>query len=496
MSVKRALVCAPLMPEYDRESGSRRVFHLIEFLREAGWAVSFAAENADGGERYMQILQQRGVAVYPGFGPRTEQLVAAGRFDLAICIFWQIAEHWLPKIRALSPRTRVVVDSVDLHFLRNARRLLQPTADGAAPSLLDPAYASEMMREINTYAAADAVLTVSQKEADLVNDLANVPALAYALPDNEDFAPSAIPFAQRKGILFVGNFRHPPNVEAARYLCQDILPRLDPAILAEHPAYVVGNALSEAIGGFAGQLPHVRMVGWVPSLLPYLEHARISVIPLRYGAGTNRKLIQALMVGTPSVSTSVGTEGLNLQDGEHVLVADDPAAFADAVVRLLEDEELWQHLARQGREHIASVHGREAVRARLMHILSEVLDKEPKPLMRGRAAAILQQDEQIAQTSVASYASQPTGYGGYPSVALEILSKVYSTENKLMPPGTLRRDVYNMFWRSLKALLFEGWSRCLFTWKSGWASLRTPHAKTCAQGHLQARAAGRAKEQE
>jgi glycosyltransferase involved in cell wall biosynthesis len=473
MNVKRALVCAPLMPEYDRESGSRRVFHLIEFLREAGWAVSFAAENAAGGERYAQILQQRGAAVYAGFGPRTEQLVAAGRFDLAICVFWQIAEHWLPKIRALSPRTRVVVDSIDLHFLRNARRLLQPAADGAAPSLLDPAYASEMMREVNAYAAADAVLTVSQKEADLVNDLSNVPNLAYALPLKEEFAPSAIPLAQRKGILFIGNFRHPPNVEAARYLCQDILPRLDLAVLAQHPVYVVGNALDDAIGSFAGQLPNVRMVGWVPSLLPYLERARVSVIPLLHGAGTKGKLIQALMVGTPSVSTSIGVEGLNLKDGEHVLVADDPGAFADAVVRLLKDAELWQCLASQGREHIVSVHGREAVRACFMHTLSAVLAKEPKPPIRGRPAAILQQDEQIAQASVGSYASQPTDYGGYPSVALEALSKLYGMENKLMPPGTLRRDVYNLFWRSLKALLFEGWSRCLFTWRSGWASLKT-----------------------
>jgi glycosyltransferase involved in cell wall biosynthesis len=473
MSIKRALVCAPLMPEYDRESGSRRVFHLIEFLREAGWAVSFVAENAAGGERYTQILQQRGVAVYAGFGPRAEQLVAAGHFDLAICVFWQIAEQWLPKIRALSPRTRVVVDSVDLHFLRNARRLLQPTADGAAPSLLDPVYASEMMREVNAYAAADAVLTVSQKEADLINDLANVPALAYALPDNEDLAPSTIPLAQRKGILFVGNFRHPPNVEAARYLCQDILPRLDPAVLAAHPVYVVGNALNEAIGSFAGQLPNVRMVGWVPSLLPYLERARVSVVPLLYGAGTNRKLIQALMVGTPGVSTSIGVEGLNLQDGEHVLVADDPETFARAITWLLQDAELWQRLASQGREHIVSVHGREAVRACFMCTLSAVLAKKPKSLIHGRAVAILRQGEQIAQTSVESYASQPTGYGGYPSVALEALSKVYGMENKLMPPGTLRRDVYNLFWRSLKALLFEGWSRCLFTWRSGWASLKT-----------------------
>jgi hypothetical protein len=67
MSAKRALVCAPLVPEFDRESGSKRIYDTIEGLREADWEVSFAAENASGGERYMRMLQQRGVATYAGF---------------------------------------------------------------------------------------------------------------------------------------------------------------------------------------------------------------------------------------------------------------------------------------------------------------------------------------------------------------------------------------------------------------------------------------------
>jgi glycosyltransferase involved in cell wall biosynthesis len=372
VSVKRALVCAPLMPDYDCQSGSQRIFDLIKSLREAGWAVSFVAQNGStpGAERYAKILQQLGVATYAGFNSQTDQLVAASHFNVVIFAFWYLAELYMPVIRALSPATRVIVDSIDLHFVRQARRIF------LHEGVLDLDYASEMIREVNTYAMADGVLAVSQKEADLINDLVGDLTSAYTVPDSEDLKPSTIPFVERKGILFVGNFQHPPNVEAVEYLCKDILPQLDPAILAEHPVYIVGSALNETVRSCGNKLANVRFVGWVPSVLPYLEHTRVSVVPLLYGAGTKRKLIQALMVGTPCVSTSIGIEGLNLRNGEHVLVADDPATFAHSIARLLEDAELWQYLVRQGQAHIAAVHSHEAIRTRLMQVISAVLAKE------------------------------------------------------------------------------------------------------------------------
>ena len=91
MTSRHALVCAPLMPEFDRESGSRRIYDFVEFLRQSGWTVSFVARQAEGAQRYIRLLQQRGVAVYVGFDSRLEQLVGAARIDLAILEFWHAA---------------------------------------------------------------------------------------------------------------------------------------------------------------------------------------------------------------------------------------------------------------------------------------------------------------------------------------------------------------------------------------------------------------------
>ncbi|HEX8072766.1 MAG TPA: glycosyltransferase [Pyrinomonadaceae bacterium] len=381
---RRALVCAPHLPAFDREGGARRLFHLIEFLRETGWAVSFAAHDGTEGERYARALQQLGVATYAARNPwaggrasvvNPEALVATGHFDLLLVAFWEQAESYLPVVPALAPATKVVVDSVDLHFLRKSRRAF--CESGETAGRLDPQYAHELIRELNTYAAADAVLTVSQKEAELINDFVGDAELAHAVPDTEDLPAGPLPFAGRAGLLFVGNFRHAPNVQAVEWLCREILPRVAPELLAEHPVYVVGNGVSEARIDY-GCLKNVHLIGWVPSVRPYLHSVRLSVTPLRYGAGTKRKLMQSLMAGTPAVSTSIGVEGLNLEAGRHVLVADDAARFARGIERLLTDEALWQQLSLAGREHVLAAHGRANVRARFAAVLERILDKPAK----------------------------------------------------------------------------------------------------------------------
>lgn len=376
-TVKRALVCAPLMPEFDRESGSRRIYNLIEFLVEAGWQVSFAAREVKHGARYARMLRQRGIATYVGFGDRFSDLLRADHIDLALLAFWHVAEELLPVIRRESPATRVLVDSIDLHFLRNARQTFLGS-EARVPGALSSNHGWEMARELNAYAAADGVLTVSQKEADLINDFVGDAALAAAVPDCEDLPASSVPFADRRGILFVGNFRHAPNVGAVQFLCREVVPRLRPDLLREHPVSIVGNDLSDTVRDFGRDLPDVKMVGWVPSVLPYLHHARLMVVPLQYGAGTKRKLLQSLLAGTPAVSTTVGIEGLNLQDGEHILVADDPAEIAAGITRLLTDEGLWQRLAAQGQAHLGERHGRAAAYDRLLKVVGDVLSREPK----------------------------------------------------------------------------------------------------------------------
>lgn len=373
-----AVIVAPNLPEADREGGSRDLADLVDSLLATGWSVRYIACTAQADERHATELRSAGVdltvapagpeaALFPGPGP-----------DLAIVAFWHLAEQALPLLRHAWPGTRVIVSSIDLHFLRSARRIFASVAQGTRSYLLDGFFSDDLAREVNTYAASDGVLAVSVKEAQLVNDLTGDPRLAWWVPVTQGEERSPLGFHDRQGLLFVGNFRHQPNVDAVEHLCREIVPRLDPALVAEHPVWLVGNAPDERVKRVAAATPGVTLVGWVPSLTPYLHHARATVVPLLHGAGVKGKLVRALAAGTPTVSTTPGVEGLDLVPGRDVLVADDPAEMAAAIEVVMGDPDVWQRLAGAGHDRIVAVHDPGAVRRRLLAAIDAVLCRPPK----------------------------------------------------------------------------------------------------------------------
>jgi glycosyltransferase involved in cell wall biosynthesis len=362
------------MPEYDRECGSKRIFDVVQMLREAGWDITYVARHDEGHDRYARALRQNGILTYAGFEAITDEAIARSRFDIAILAFWHVAEPWLPRLRRLSPATRIIVDSIDLHFLRSARGVFTRASSPAAAPALPASVGEEFVREVNAYAAADGLLAVSPKEAGLIGDLIGNPDGVRCVPLCEELPRSPLPFRDRRGLLFVGNFWHQPNVEAATYLVGEILPKVNPRLLTEHPLWIVGNASEDKVAPL-GRAPHVHVVGWVPSVLPYLSRARVMTVPLRHGAGTKGKLIQSLAVGTPVVSTAVGIEGLDVRDGREALVADDAAAFARGIETLLSDEPRWRRMADRGHAHVTARHSREVVRERLLAAIGHFLER-------------------------------------------------------------------------------------------------------------------------
>jgi len=370
MTVKRALFCSLYLPQPDLDSFSRRQLHCMEFLRKEGWSVSCVAERPQGFEDFGWVLEEMGVDVYLGIKKHLPNLLRREKFDIAIIGLWHVAESVIPVLRECSPKTRLVVDSGDVDFLRESRRLL--VSGRGTPAKVDEAFHSKKSREIAAYQSADAIFTVSRREADIIADLVGKEERVHVVPDCEDLAPSLRPSTGRRGMFFVGNFEHLPNPEAVEYLCKKVLPLIDSELLAEHPVYIAGNAMTPEVRRLAEGMPNVVMLGWVPSVVPYLEQARISLLPLLHGAGTKRKLIQALCAGTPTVTTSIGVEGFDLIDGRHVLVADDPEKFAAGITRLLQDEELWRRLSEQGSEVIRCSHSPEAAKLMLMDAVEKV----------------------------------------------------------------------------------------------------------------------------
>jgi SAM-dependent methyltransferase/glycosyltransferase involved in cell wall biosynthesis len=363
-----ALFCAPELPDAERQSGSRRLVNLIEFLREAGWFVTVVSDNP-GRPEDRRRLNDLGVATHPGTD--LAALLRSSDFDIAVLAFWTHAERLIDTIRNGSPRTKVVVDSLDLHFLRAARKAFEQRTEPRA--VIGSDLGGEFVRELNVYARADAVLTVSEKEAALVADLANNRVLAACVPDSEDTGVFAPVETEREGVVFVGNFQHPPNRDAVEFLCREIVPLVPDELLREDPISVVGHALHGESLALCQRTPGVKPVGWVPTLLPYLRQARVSIVPLRYGAGTKRKLIQAMLVGTPTVATGVAVEGIDVGVGDGVLVAHDAPDFARTLADLLADEARVEAMRGQGRAAAVASHSRQLSAAAFAEALEIIL---------------------------------------------------------------------------------------------------------------------------
>lgn len=293
MKRRQAFIGSYYMPQPDLDSASRRLLHFVEFLQTSGWDVAVGYKNDAGVDSFGTRLREQGVPTYSLLQSDIADVIRTHEFDLALLAFWHIAEPLVPAFRMLAPDTRLVVDSTDLHFVRHARRVFSPQVRARSSALLDGEFADELVRELNVYSTADLILTVSQKEAGLLDDLLGSPSTA-PVPDCEELSRSEVPFEQRRGIVFVGNFEHPPNAEGVRYLCEEVVPLLPSDLLDEHPLYIVGNDLRDELRAFGRGLRGVRMVGWVPSVVPYLEQARVSLLPLLFGAGTKRKMIQTL----------------------------------------------------------------------------------------------------------------------------------------------------------------------------------------------------------
>lgn len=359
------LIVDPFLPLHDRASGSLRLFRIIQILRAMGCEVTYIARYGMGQERYQLQLEAMGVEVLATDPQKLRQLgqdVQAPPIDLeriltrrpchlAWLSFYDIAEQYLPDIRRISPGTPVVVDTVDVHFLREAR-LAQLTKDPAA--LAKAAQTRE--RELRIYAQADRVVTVTDADATVLRG-AGLTVPTSVVP-NIHLATEETPgWDARHGLVFVGNFNHTPNVDAALWLIQEILPKVR-ALVPDARLSIIGPNPPAAIQALSG--PDVAILGWVPDTAPYLDAARVSVAPIRVGAGMKGKVGEALARGLPVVTTSVGAEGMGLEDGRQVLIADEAEAYAQQVARLLQDRNLWETLAQEGRAYITSTYGVEA----------------------------------------------------------------------------------------------------------------------------------------
>lgn len=361
---RQVLILDEAVPQPDRDSGSLRQFNLIRMLIAAGLHVVFVPTRREHAGAATEALQRLGVEVWyapflQGIGPWLRE--HGPRFAVVMMVRHHVASECLPLLRSYAPAARRVFDTVDLHYLRERR---------GAELANDPGRLrmAERTRERELAVMADCDITVLVSEAERVQLQADAPQVRVELISNlHEVAGAGAPFAQRSDLVFVGGFAHPPNVDGMTWFIGDVFP----LIRAELPGvrfHCIGAHPPPALHALAASQPDVIIHGFVPVVTPYMDEVRIAVAPLRFGAGVKGKVNLSMAHGQPVVATTCAVEGMHLQDGADVLVADDARAFAAAVVRLYQDEGLWMALSSAGLRNVAEHFSLDAAGASVQRV--------------------------------------------------------------------------------------------------------------------------------
>jgi O-antigen biosynthesis protein len=365
------LIADQYPPLYDQQSGGLRLKTLIDIIGKQGWPLAFASRftrsalpgvlsTETGRGHYEAALRTAGVRRF-GYGiDEVDAMLAelGTKLRYAFLSFPQVAHDFIPCVRSHCPTATIIYDMVDFHAVRIAREAaLKHDAD-----LLTEAEDMKAM-EVAAARAADITIAVSSSEKSAMLDL--VPSAVVEILPNIFTMPTTLPsgVGKRTGLLFVGGFWHRPNADAVTWFVNKIWPEIHSQI-PECRFRIAGSNAGDDVRALA-MVPGVEVLGFVHDLGPLFDNARVFVAPLRYGSGVKGKIGQSLVHGLPVVTTSIGAEGMNLQNGEDALITDDPDMFASQVVRLLRDDDLWARLQAQGHALARSNFSVESVRGKV-----------------------------------------------------------------------------------------------------------------------------------
>lgn len=350
------------VPAPDQDSGSARMFLILKSLVKLGQPVFISLSKLRRPE-YERILNQAGVEIVPWIDYK--RVLKRRRFQAALFSRPDVAGALLPSIKKTAPQIKTIYDTVDIVFLRLEREYQLTGSERVAHAArryktLEPRLARECDQVWCVTADDRAALALEAPSARF-----------KIIPNIHPLQDRGKSFAARQGLLFIGNFLHRPNTDAIHYFMQEIYSLVREAIPSV-ALFIVGDHAPPEIAAYASN--EVTITGYVADVDPIFHSCRVFIAPLRFGAGMKGKIGQALSYGLPVVTTSVGAEGMGLENGSEALITDGAREFAAALISVYEDEALWQRLSDRGYSHVARHFTPEVVEKKIHHAIKALCD--------------------------------------------------------------------------------------------------------------------------
>jgi O-antigen biosynthesis protein len=438
-ATRRVLFIDHCTPTPNQDAGSETVCNLLLLLREMDFQVTFIPEdNFLYLPGYTAALQRAGIEVlYAPYVTTVKQHLKeyGQRYDLAFLFRPGVVERHLQTIRRHSPQAKVLYHTADLHFLRMSREA-QLQSDNSKQKAAD-----EMkQRELSAIRSADASIVHSTAELELLRSLLPDVKL-HLFPLIMNIKGTEKSFAHRNDIVFIGSFQHTPNVDAVIYFTKEVMPLLRTQLPGVR-FYAVGSKPPIELQALASD--DIIITGFVQDLAALLDKMRISVAPLRYGAGIKGKVGTAMAVGLPVVATSLAAEGMSLKNGENILVADGSEALASVVTRIYQDAVLWNQISQNGLAFANQAWGAEAAWKVLASVLADLnieVTRNKYPLSLCSSFEIL--DTVIAnEETLKPLASLKTRQEFEHLLQSDAIKQISTIENRLL--GATRSEAFSV----------------------------------------------------
>ncbi|MES2747823.1 MAG: glycosyltransferase [Bacteroidota bacterium] len=338
---KSIVFFAGMIPEHDKDSGSNRLKEIIVAFRELGYHVTLVAKFTYITNDYIEFYQRLGVNVFYEYKKYQSVSYYLKKRKINASMAWfyspEVFMKYYKTAKKYLPNAKLVYDMVDIHHLRIQRAIeLEPKRIS-----LRKKYIKYKKIELQSTELSDYIITISDFEENYMKQFCNenkiitISNIHYPKIAQNQTAN----FEDRKDILFIGS-THTPNIDALHYLYNDIMP-----LVWEKLPYlkvnVIGN-VNEKIDEIKD--PKFIFHGYVPDIVTFFITNKLMVAPLRYGAGVKGKIGQAFEYYLPVVTTSIGAEGMQLKNNKNALIDDTAVGFANYIIELYSNKELWQTL--------------------------------------------------------------------------------------------------------------------------------------------------------
>ena len=342
-STVHCLIIGKVWPEPSSTAAGRRTADIIRSLQAAGTHVSFAC-GAKPSEHSLD-LDALGVAshtVQPN-DSAFDTWIAELAPDVVVFDRFMIEEQFGWRVEKACPQALRVLDTSDLHCLREARQT--QLKQGGALDL----YNEIALREVAAIHRSDLTLMISEFEMEVLRTQFDIPQAQIAYwPFGLELGDSKFQeFEARQHFIMIGSFMHPPNVDAARWCKQAIWPLIRKA-LPEAELHCYGSYGDKYQGELHAPKAGFHYKGRAENALATMANYRVNLAPLRYGAGLKGKVFDGFQTCTPTVTTPIGAEGIVGELDWGCAISADPLQFAEAAIEIYANAEQWSHVQAQG----------------------------------------------------------------------------------------------------------------------------------------------------